>query len=376
MLEEVCEEFEGEIACLSKERGVDLKDFLEKTAMMINRKIEEYIPRRYDDNSLVFKLDAPRYEPDFEALNRSLSEPIWEFLDRGGKRWRPALFLLVLEALGGKPEEYLDFAIIPEVVHNGTLIADDVEDFSEFRRGKPCTYKIFGIDVAVNTSNALFFLPMLVLIKNRDNISLDKANKLYEIFIQEMINLSFGQATDIAWHKGLVSHEVTEEQYLQMCISKTGTLARMAAKMAAVLAGADEEAVKKVGKFAESIGVAFQIQDDVLDLVGEEFAKGKGGFGMDITEGKRSLVVIHALRNASVDDKERLLSILSMHTKEQNLRNEAIGILKKYGSIEYAKEVASRLRSESWMEVDKILPPSEAKEKLYALANYLIERKI
>jgi geranylgeranyl pyrophosphate synthase len=161
-----------------------------------------------------------------------------------------------------------------------------------------------------------------------------------------------------------------------MCTYKTGTLARMAAKMAAVLAGANENVVEKLGRFAESIGVAFQIRDDILDLVGEEFAKRKGGFGTDITEGKRSLMVIHTLRTANLEDRKRLLTILSMHTSDQRLRNEAIGLIEKYGSIDYAKEVASTLIHQSLSEVDKLLPPSKAKEKLIGLANYLIERKI
>jgi len=354
----------------------DIEEFLEKTAKLIDQKIEEYMPRSYGGDSLVFKLNPPRYKPDLEALNKAISEPTWEFLERGGKRWRPMLFLLVLEALGGDPEKNFDFAIIPEVIHNGTLIADDVEDASELRRGKPCTYELFGLDVAVNVSDALFFLPMLVLIKNKDIIPPERANRIYEIFVQEMINLSFGQAIDIAWHKGLTSHDVTEEEYLQMCMYKTGTLARMAARMAAVLAGADDEVVEEMGRFAESIGVSFQIQDDILDIVGEEFAKGKGGLGMDITEGKRSLMVIHALRRANPYDEKRLLSILDMHTRDENLRGEAISIIKKYGSVEYARKAAEKLKRESLKEVDKILPPSKAKDKLITLANYLVERKI
>ncbi|MDH5688677.1 MAG: polyprenyl synthetase family protein [Candidatus Bathyarchaeota archaeon] len=358
------------------EDAADIEEFLEKTAGLIDQKIEEYIPRKYEGDAVVFELNPPRYNPDLEALDKAISDPIWEFLDRGGKRWRPALFLLVLEALGGDSGSYLDFAIIPEVIHNGTLMADDVEDSSELRRGKPCTYKMFGLDIAVNVSDALFFLPMLVLMRKKVKIPQEQSNKLYAIFVQEMISLSFGQAMDIAWHRGLVSNEIAEDQYLQMCMYKTGTLARMAARMAAVLAGADEDVVQVMGRFAESIGVSFQIQDDILDIVGVEFAKGKGGQGMDISEGKRSLMVIHTLRNASPKDKSRLLTILSMHTLDEKLRREAIDIIRKYNSVEYAKEVAERLMRESLNEVNRILNPSKAKEMLVALANYLIERKM
>jgi len=347
---------------------------LEEKTSVIDKMIERYIPRKYNSDSLTFTLGPPRYEYNAEAINKAIAEPVWEFLDRGGKRWRPNLFLLVCEALGAEPEKLLDFAIIPEVIHNGTLMIDDVEDASELRRGKPCTYRLFGLDIAINAGNVMYYLPLLALIKNKDRLPLDKQNRLYEVYLQEMIRLSFGQAMDIAWHRGLARAD--EEQYLQMCLYKTGTLARMSAKMAAVLADASDDTVERIGRFAESIGVAFQIQDDILDLVGEEFAERKGGLGQDITEGKRSLLVIHTLQKAQPADKKRLLEILDMHATDQKLRDEAISIIKKYGSIEYAKEFARNMFEESWKEIDWLLQPSAAKEKLRAFANYLVERRI
>ena len=162
----------------------------------------------------------------------------------------PRLFLLICEALGKKADYYLDFAIIPEVVHNGTLVIDDIEDSSELRRGKPCTYKIFGMDIAVNAGNAMYYLPLLPLMEKRTKLSAETLRDIYEVYVQEMINLSMGQAMDIAWHRGIANaDDLSEEDYLQMCAYKTGTLARMAARMAAVLAGADTELVEKLGRF-------------------------------------------------------------------------------------------------------------------------------
>jgi len=355
----------------------DVEKLLEEKASLIDKAIEKYIPREFDKNSVVFSLSPPRYEYNLAALNKTVAEPLWNFLDRGGKRWRPSLFLLVVEALGKDSEEFLDFAIIPEVVHNGTIMADDVEDNSELRRGKACTHRLFGLDVAVNVSNAMYYLPLLSLLKNRNRLSDEKVGKIYHIYVQEMINLSFGQATDIAWHKGLAdADKISEKQYLQMCAYKTGTLARMAAKIAAVLCDASEDTVERLGRFAEAVGVAFQIQDDILDLSSSEFAEKKGGRGQDITEGKRSLVVIHTLEKAKPKDRKRLIEILNMHTKNRRLRNEAIRIMKKHDSITYAKEFARRMVSESWKEVDRLLQPSEAKEKLRGFVTYLVERKI
>lgn len=354
-----------------------IENLLNEKAPIIDKMIEKYIPRTYDKESLVFTLGQPEYEYSSEAINKAIADPIWEFLDRGGKRWRPTLFLLVCEALGKNPNEFLELAIIPEVIHNGTIMIDDIEDSSELRRGQPCTYKLFGLDIAVNVGNAMYYLPLLTLIKNKDKLSKGKLIRLYEIYGQEMINISFGQATDIVWHRGLVNADkITENQYLQMCIYKTGTLARMSAKMAAVLADADNDLIEKIGKFAEALAVAFQIQDDILDLISEKFAEGKGGLGRDITEGKRTLMVIHALKKAEVGDKERLIEILNMHTTDQKTRNEAIDIMRKYGSIEYARRYARNMMKESWKEINEFLLPSNAKEELKAFATYLVERKI
>ena len=357
--------------------SAEIEEFLREIKPIIDKTIEKYIPRKFTEKSVFFEICPPRYAYNLEALNKAVAEPFWEFLDRGGKRWRPALFLLIIEALGKNPKEFLDFAIIPEVVHNGTIIVDDVEDSSEMRRGKPCTYRIYGIDIAINVGNAMYYMPLITLMKYRDRISKEKLSRLYEIYVQEMINLSFGQAMDIAWHKGLANaDQINVENYMQMCAYKTGTLARMAARMAAVLADADEKLVEKLGRFAEAIGVAFQVQDDILDLTSPEFAEKKGGRGQDITEGKRSLMVIYTLKNASEEDRRRLIEILNMHTSDQALRDEAIAIMEKYGAIDYARNFAKKLVEESWKEIEELLPSSNAKEKLRAFAKYLIERKI
>ncbi len=354
---------------------MDIESFLEETAAKVDKAIEKYLPRNFNKDAILFKVNPPMYSYNLEPLNKSIADPIWDMLDRGGKRWRPTLFLLICEALGKNPKYCIDFAIIPEVIHNGTLVIDDIEDSSEMRRGKPCSYKIYQLDISVNAGNAMYYLPLLPLIANRDKLSAESQRDFYEIYVQEMINLSIGQAMDISWHRGIANADsLSEQDYLQMCAYKTGTLARMAAKMAAVLAGAEPKLVEKLGRLAECIGIAFQMQDDILDLTGEEFAKKKGGVGGDISEGKRSLLVISTLQKASSPDKQRLLKILGMHTFDQSLRDEAIAIIKKYGAFEYVKATAERMVMESWIEVDKLLPTPEAKEKLKAFAEFLIKR--
>jgi len=342
---------------------------------LIDKTIEKYIPRKFTKDAVLFKINPPMYSYGLEPLNRAIADPVWDMLDRGGKRWRPALFLLICEALGLEGNYCLDFSIIPEVIHNGTLVIDDIEDSSDVRRGKPCTYKIFQMDIAVNAGNAMYYLPLLPLMTQDAKLTAKMQRDVYEVYVQEMINLSMGQAMDITWHRGIANaNQLREEDYLQMCAYKTGTLARMAAKMAAVLSSADTLLVEKLGRFAESIGIAFQMQDDILDVTGAEFAKKKGGVGQDITEGKRSLLVIYTLAKADSVDRKRLIEILNTHTSDQALKDEAIDLMKKYGAIEHVKRTAERMVEESWSEAEKLLPTPAAKEKLKAFAEFLIKR--
>lgn len=350
-------------------------DWLESLKPEIDKTIEKYFPGKATEKWLEFVFGKPEYSFHLEAVKEALTKPVWDFLSRGGKRWRPLLFLLITRAVGGNVKKVKDFLIIPELIHNGSLIVDDIEDQSETRRGKPCLHRIFGIDVAINAGNFLYFLPFLVLIKNKEKFRAAVLLKTYQACIQEMINLHFGQAMDIFWHRGK-TEKINEAQYFQMSAFKTGCLPRMTAKLAVLLSGGKNELAEKMGRVAEAIGIAFQIQDDILNLTGKEFAKKKGGLGEDITEGKRSLIVIHTLRQAKKNDRERLIKILNAHTKNQRIRNEAIAIIKKYGSIKYAREKAKKLIKEAWEKADIFLAESAAKKKLKEFVNYLVERKI
>lgn len=355
---------------------VEISEYLKNKAALIDSVIRKYIPEKFDQKYLEWLLGKATYKYSIEALNKSLAEPIWDLLNRGGKRWRPALTLLICEALGGDLEKCLDFVIIPEVIHNGTLIIDDIEDRSELRRGKPCIHKIFGEDIAINAGNMMYFIPMIILLKNKNKYEAATLIKIYETYMQEMINVSCGQATDIAWHNGLINaNNISEEEYLQMCAHKTGCLARLAAKLGAILAGANDDVVEKIGKLAEAIGISFQIQDDILSASGSEFQERKG-YGDDITEGKKTLLVIYTLSHASEKDKKRLIEILDMHTRDEKLIKEAINIINKYNAIDYAKKFGMKLVQKAWNDVDVLLPESKAKNLLKEFVEFSIQRKI
>jgi geranylgeranyl pyrophosphate synthase len=219
----------------------------------------------------------------------------------------------------------------------------------------------------------MYFLPFALIPETKKLISDEKRLVVYETVLHEMINLHVGLTMDIVWHKGLCER-VSEKQYLQMCAFKTGGLSRMACKLAALFSGAKPPLVEASGRFGEAIGVAFQIQDDVLNLEGDEGAYGKE-IGGDVSEGKRTLMVIHALNNLPARDASRLKEILGMHTKDQKLILEAISLIKKSNSLEYAKKEAKVIVKGAWKELEPQVKESKAKEELRAFADYLIERK-
>jgi len=351
---------------------VDIDSYLQGEKELIDSVLEKYVPREFKKKDLKNLLGKEKYSFDINSAE-AISGPVWDFLDRGGKRWRPALFLLLTEALRGDINKVLDFVALIELVHNGTIIIDDIEDNSSIRRGKPCLHKIYGEDIAINAGNALYFIPLRVIMNSDFNISIKE--KAFEIYSQEMINLHFGQSMDIFWHKGK-KKEITEKQYLQMVSLKTGTLARLSARLAALLSGKDEDTQEILGKMAETIGIGFQIQDDILDMTAKEREKFGKAFGNDITEGKRSLMVIRVLEIGDEKDKKRLLKILDSHTKDKDMIKEAIGILEKYNAVNYAKNLARKMLKEAWKDAEKVLDESEAKKTLESFMEYLIEREI
>jgi len=346
-----------------------MESLIKEKTPLIDRAIKKYFPESVTAEFLEEMCGKATYEYDVEAASKGIHKVGWDLIARGGKRWRPLLMMMIIETLGGDPEQYIDFLIIPEIIHNGTLIIDDIEDRSLLRRGRDTIHRIYGVDLAINTGNAMYFIPLLALIKKRESLGTKKLLKIYETYAQEMINIAYGQGTDLWWHRGLGS-DVTISKYHQMAAYKTGTIARMSAKIGAILCDADEELVESFGSFAENIAVAFQIQDDILNLreqVGKEF-------GEDIKEGKRSLIAIRALEKLPDDKALRLTEILDMQTDDIELIKEAVELIKETDAFKFSMATAETLIKNSWAKLNSHLPENEGKEKLRKLSNYLILR--
>jgi len=348
-----------------------LDDYIKSVASEVNAELLKFFPRRFSKEWCESALGSIEFEVDSEASQNALFEPIWDFLDRGGKRWRPALALLACEAVGGKRSDAIPYCIIPELVHNGTIMVDDVEDNSVLRRGKPSTHILYGVDVAVNAGNAMYYIPLVLLFG--PGLSDKKKLEIYNLYAKYMLRLSFGQAFDIYWHRG--KGVVSEKKYLQMCVFKTGSLAAFSAGLGGILGNGSKKQVEGLIKFAESVGGAFQIQDDILNIKPESLEWGKE-IGDDIKEGKRTLMVVHALSVLSKSDKAKLLKIINSNEKSESDVVHAIKLLEKSGSIDYARDYARKIVADSWGSLEVLLPDSKAKFLLKDFADYLVKRNI
>jgi len=340
----------------------------------INQSLEKILPRKFTKESLEAVIGKTNYDLDQGAINKAINEPIWDLLDRGGKRWRPKLFLTIIDLFGKDPDEYVDLASVFELIHNGSLVIDDIEDLSKSRRGKETVHLIYGQDIAINAGNMIYFLPMKVL----DQYQFDSEIKvkIYQTYIDEIVKLHLGQGTDIAWHRGLVdSFKITESQYLQMCAFKTGGLSRMLSRIAAIVGGADDKLVKAIGGLGESLGVVFQILDDILNITENDLSTGKG-IGDDITEGKISLPVILSFGNLSKEKSARLNEILLFHTTDKKLIAEAINLIQAGQGIEKSRIIMKKLFEGAWGKLEPQLTDGEKKAKLLKLSKFLIDRQI
>lgn len=355
---------------------IQIVDYIKSRALEIDKKINEYLSDKTSARYLETLLGRSGYEYDSNAISKAVIEPAKYLLDLGGKRWRPVLMLAVIDALGKDSNEFLEFSIIPEIIHNATLIHDDIEDRSEVRRGAPAVHIKYGVDVALNLGDFMFFFPIVALLDSK-KLDRDTKVKFLDIYQKEMLKVTIGQATDIAWHNFLVEPTgISESEYMQLAYSKTGVLASMSAKLGGVLGGADDSTIATLGNFGASIGVAFQLQDDILNVTESGVSENKGGIGEDITEGKITLLTTYTLKHADKTDRDRLIEILRMHTTDKELIREAVSIIGKYGAIDYAKGLEEKVVKNAWKEVDNRIPESDAKKILKSIAEFLIKRSI
>ncbi|QCC51922.1 polyprenyl synthetase family protein [Halapricum salinum] len=354
-----------------------MRDVLEAWQPVIDETIETVLPREIDEDYLASFFGAPSYRYDPQAIQRALADPIWELLDRGGKRWRAIVAVKLFEAFGEDPEEYLQYAAIPEILHNGTIIVDDVEDGASMRRGGPALHLEYGTDIALNAGNAMYFLPLKIITHNPGGFDADTRLQAYEMLMHELNRTHLGQGMDICWHNEQ-EVRVSEQAYFEMCACKTGCIGRIVARLPAILTSQSAETERLVADYAERMSVAFQIGDDILDVEHTLDQAGDFGkeFGNDIREGKKTLMVIHAVENAPENEVERLEEILWAADNTEAEIMEAIEILQGTGSIDFARERAERLAREARESLAAVDLEPEPADQLADFTRFVIERDV
>jgi geranylgeranyl diphosphate synthase type I len=288
----------------------------------------------------------------------------------GGKRLRPVLTVAVADAVTeGAGRRAMPFGCALELVHNFTLVHDDLMDEDTVRRGMPTLHTVWNEPSAINTGDILFALAFEVMTRTEADdatvrtLMSEAARTVYEIGEGQQWDMDFEDAAP---------GDITEDDYLRMNEFKTGRLFEMASKGGARVAGADEELAQEMGLFAREMGIGFQIWDDYLDIFADQAKLGKD-VGSDIRNGKHTLMAIRTLKAADPGQREVFLRAFGHTDAAGEVVDAAIGVMQTTGAIDSARETAQAyaVRAEDRL---RRLPPSEHREFLRGLIYYMIAR--
>ncbi len=280
----------------------------------------------------------------------------------GGKRIRPTVTLLSFRAFGGKDiRKAVELATALELIHSATLIHDDINDGGEYRRGRPAAYKKFGLQNALVTGDFLFV----------------KAFGIGGRFEPEIVELTASACAalaegEIRQKRHAYDTAVTEDEYLDIIRRKTALPIMAGAKIAGLLARADLEQIDAIGGYGLNLGIAFQIVDDILDVIGDGVRLGKP-VGTDLKEGNVTLVAINALNNGAEISKSELESLLRKRGKEVPELERTLELLRASGGVDKAWRRAEAYGTKA-KEAIAVLPPSDAKLNMLRLVDFVVTR--
>jgi geranylgeranyl diphosphate synthase type I len=331
------------------------------------------------DNELqhILKTDNPR-------LHEFLYGIAQEFIQRGGKRFRPALCLLSCELVGGNPDDFIDISCTFELFQSFALLHDDIMDDSLIRRGKPAAHRLHGIPLALNTGD-LLFAKAFEIISNREDIPPETRVHIFDLVSKMSVRTVEGQAQEIGWiHENIWDLEIAD--YLRIVELKTGYYSAIVPLQVGVLLGRGSLSdLRAVEGFGKNFAFGFQITDDLLNLilpedaadVSPDIAEDQVGYGKeiggDIVEGKRTLMVVHFMKHAPQNQREIMRKILEKRENTQHEIEKAINLLHEYKSIAYAKEEALHYAEKAKHFLD-LYPASRAKDILCNLADFAVQR--
>ena len=337
-----------------------LESFLTGAAQWIERSLPDYLPRG---------------EPAAFLYDLARDYPL-----RGGKRFRPALLLLSAALAGGDPARALPSAVALELFHNFALVHDDIEDGSEMRRGRPALHRAHGVALALNAGDLLFSLVHQALLDNGRVMGAEPALEVNRRFAEMFRHTFEGQAMDIGWIR--TGHFPGREEFETMIRLKTGWYSgRGPCQVGALIGGGDPALIDTLGQFGETLGIGFQLRDDLLNLVADsaDTAPGvlSGGYGKerggDMAEGKRTLIVIELLERLSEPDGHTLRGILSKPPEDTTPQDVAWAIrqAETTGALDAVRLHCAGLGRQAG-ELARKLPQSPQQQLLEDLSRFLI----
>ena len=260
----------------------------------------------------------------------SLYEPVKYILHSGGKRLRPLLVLLSAKAAGGSFSSVYNAAVAVELLHNFTLVHDDIMDNADKRRGRATLHKKYDQNTAILAGDSLLAVAYEYLLKDCNG----SAKNVVSAFTNGLIEVCEGQSLDKDFE---TAENVTLGEYKIMIMKKTAAMSEMCCKVGAILGNGSGKEIKALSLFGKNIGIAFQIQDDLLDIMGDEekFGKKTGG---DLIEGKKTFLFINALSKASGSEREKLLRVIKNKGIKPSEVNSYKKLYKKLNVIDDARK--------------------------------------
>lgn len=281
----------------------------------------------------------------------------------GGKRLRPFLVFTCAEALGTPPEQAVAPALAVEYLHNLSLIHDDMMDHSDRRHGRPTLHMKFGNKAALLVGDLLY----AKAVEQASRVP-RHALRMVDVLARAAKRMCLGQFDDMLFE---TRQDLEIEDYLLMAARKTSALYGASCICGMLAGNAAESQIEALSDFGEKVGTAFQIWDDILDLQADPLRLGKP-LGLDIRDGKKTLVVIHFLKTAKEEPRNRFLQFLGKPDLNGQLA-EAVALLNEAGSITFARQTALRLLEEAKLRLD-VLPESDARRLLHDYADFLVQR--
>ncbi len=318
-----------------------------------------------------YRLEVDKRLAEIYSADGWISAAASEAIRAGGKRFRPLLAILVCEAISGNPEPAFPVAMAYELAHSASLIQDDIIDESAMRHASPTTYKRYGLARAIMLSDSLIF-EIFTLLARYEKTAVPKEGlvRLLELLGGAASLAAEGEMLEVALSR---RGDIKEEEYTKVIKQKTGALFAASAASGAVVAGADEVTVDRMYEFGLSLGMAFQIGDDILDMSGDTQSTGKPTF-KDIENNAGNVVLLHALSKADTMQKNTINSLLFKKWFTSIEAQKLLTLLEELGSFEYATSLLSS-QTATCRKLLELLPASHARNALDELTRTVELRK-